>query len=357
MPLAARLVIAFLFAQSTFGPAVHASVRPPVKGPQAHPSAAPEGRFPSVGESRVNLFAGWTPTPPILDGGIGEEEWANSATIDISLGATPVILRLMNDDGFLYVAIDNQADTALDPFDQSIVTFDDEGGIPPSLGDGKWTSVNCPTSEGAICYGNRVAGGDPSDGLFAGLIGNYQGCTVVPEPGVIGAYSAGSGHLMHEMRIDLAVSHLHALPGQKFGALLLAYDGAGGGTINGATSSTWTIDDPSSYLTLTLPTMPLDVPRAAAPSPTTFVALRPNPFGTWTELRFALREAGPVRVEVFDVLGQRVVDLVDGTLAAGEHVARWNGRDVSGRPVADGLYLVRMRAPDFEATRKLARIH
>ena len=42
--------------------------------------------------------------------------------------------------------------------------------------------------------------------------------------------------------------------------------------------------------------------------------------------------------------GRLVRTLVDGARSAGEHVARWDGRDGSGAPAAAGVYFVRLEA-------------
>lgn len=79
----------------------------------------------------------------------------------------------------------------------------------------------------------------------------------------------------------------------------------------------------------------------------------PNPFATATTLRFGMREAGDVRLEVFDLTGRRVRTLVSGTRPAGEHSVSWNGRDERGALARPGLYLVRLAADDLTATRRL----
>jgi hypothetical protein len=65
--------------------------------------------------------------------------------------------------------------------------------------------------------------------------------------------------------------------------------------------------------------------------------------GSGLEVRFGLRRADRVRVEVFDLLGARVRTLWDGGAAAGEQVLRWDGRDADGRAMGSGVYLVRVR--------------
>jgi hypothetical protein len=69
----------------------------------------------------------------------------------------------------------------------------------------------------------------------------------------------------------------------------------------------------------------------------------PNPFNPATTLEIAVpAAAGNLRLEIFDVLGQRVATLVDGDLAPGLHRLRWEGRDLRGRPVASGVYYARL---------------
>lgn len=71
----------------------------------------------------------------------------------------------------------------------------------------------------------------------------------------------------------------------------------------------------------------------------------PNPFNPETTLNYQLPEAGPVRLLVFDVLGQLVRVLVDERQeVAGVHVVYWDGKDDQGRRVNSGIYLARLEA-------------
>ena len=79
----------------------------------------------------------------------------------------------------------------------------------------------------------------------------------------------------------------------------------------------------------------------------------PNPFNSQTVLSYFLPAAGPARVEVFSLTGQRVAVLHQGPQSAGHHRLHWNGLDAEGRPLASGIYLYRL-ATDFGVlTRKL----
>jgi hypothetical protein len=79
----------------------------------------------------------------------------------------------------------------------------------------------------------------------------------------------------------------------------------------------------------------------------------PNPFNPSTEIRFSLPSAGEVRLEVYNMLGQKVATLVDGYLEAGEHIAIWEGTDLAGRPVSTGVYLYRLQSGDLTASKKM----
>jgi hypothetical protein len=91
------------------------------------------------------------------------------------------------------------------------------------------------------------------------------------------------------------------------------------------------------------------------PMPTE-VALKqnyPNPFNPTTEIEFALPQAGPVKLNVFNVLGQQVRSLLSGQQAAGFHKVIWDGRDNSNTEVPSGTYFYKLEADNFSQTMKM----
>ncbi len=82
----------------------------------------------------------------------------------------------------------------------------------------------------------------------------------------------------------------------------------------------------------------------------------PNPFSLLTSISFQLAQPGRVRVEVFELGGRRIATLIDAALAAGRHDAEWNGRDESGRDVASGAYLVRLRVDESVEAERLVML-
>jgi len=68
----------------------------------------------------------------------------------------------------------------------------------------------------------------------------------------------------------------------------------------------------------------------------------PDPFNPLTTLRFVLSVSARVQLEIFDVRGRRVVELVNGRYPAGEFSVNWSGRDSDGRNLASGAYYARL---------------
>ena len=79
----------------------------------------------------------------------------------------------------------------------------------------------------------------------------------------------------------------------------------------------------------------------------------PNPFNSRTVLSWFLDSPGQVRLEIYNILGQRVRTLVDEVQAPGRHRVSWDARDQGGAPVAAGVYLSRLQYPGGVQTQRL----
>lgn len=84
--------------------------------------------------------------------------------------------------------------------------------------------------------------------------------------------------------------------------------------------------------------VPGEVPAAA----TALGRARPNPFNPSTTIAFRLGAADQATLAVYTVDGRLVRTLLDEALAAGDHVARWDGTDAEGRAASSGAYLYRL---------------
>lgn len=74
----------------------------------------------------------------------------------------------------------------------------------------------------------------------------------------------------------------------------------------------------------------------------------PNPFNPTTEISFSLPNACDVKLEVYNVMGQQVVTIVDRFMEAGRHSVTFDGR-----AVASGVYFYRLEAGVFIETKKM----
>lgn len=87
--------------------------------------------------------------------------------------------------------------------------------------------------------------------------------------------------------------------------------------------------------------------------PSTFTLSQnyPNPFNPTTRIVVNVPSRAPARVTVFNILGQRVATLANGTLAAGTHVFTFNGAGL-----ASGLYICRVTVRNESKQIKMALV-
>lgn len=89
------------------------------------------------------------------------------------------------------------------------------------------------------------------------------------------------------------------------------------------------------------------VAHESAPKEFALLQNFPNPFNPTTTIRYLLPVAARVRLEIFNTLGERVMQPVDAQQEAGEHLAQ-----VDGSSLAAGVYIYRLTADGFSAVRK-----
>ena len=82
----------------------------------------------------------------------------------------------------------------------------------------------------------------------------------------------------------------------------------------------------------------------------------PNPFNPSTVINYTIPQSlnsPQVKLEIFNLLGQKVITLVDAKQVAGEHSIQWNGKNEAGNLVTSGVYLYRLKAENFVEMRKM----
>jgi methionine-rich copper-binding protein CopC len=79
----------------------------------------------------------------------------------------------------------------------------------------------------------------------------------------------------------------------------------------------------------------------------------PNPFNAATSIHFTIPAEAPVRLDIFNSVGQLVRVLVEERLGAGRYKARWHGRSDDGGAAASGVYFASLTAGQDVARRSI----
>ncbi|HWR84024.1 MAG TPA: T9SS type A sorting domain-containing protein [Candidatus Deferrimicrobium sp.] len=92
----------------------------------------------------------------------------------------------------------------------------------------------------------------------------------------------------------------------------------------------------------------VDEGEAELPHSFTLAQNHPNPFNPATIIEFSLPRAGQVHLDVFNILGQSVVSLINQTLPAGQHTVEFDGSGLTS-----GIYFYRLDFNGANLTRKM----
>ena len=79
----------------------------------------------------------------------------------------------------------------------------------------------------------------------------------------------------------------------------------------------------------------------------------PNPFNPITTIRYQLARKSHVRVDIFNIKGEKIVTLVNRTMPAGMHEVTWDATADNGRKVTSGIYFCQMKSEDFVERMKM----
>lgn len=82
-------------------------------------------------------------------------------------------------------------------------------------------------------------------------------------------------------------------------------------------------------------------------------AAYPNPFNGRTNIEFYMNRTGMVKVEIYNLMGQKVRSLISEIRNAGAHSISWNGKNDMGQDLGSGIYLYRMTTDNFKASKRI----
>ena len=97
-----------------------------------------------------------------------------------------------------------------------------------------------------------------------------------------------------------------------------------------------------SAFALLAPSGTLDTPASQLPRALWLGQAAPNPAAGAVTFRFALPREGAISLRIYDAAGRLVRELARGITPAGDHTARWDGRDAGGHQAPNGVYLVEL---------------
>lgn len=79
----------------------------------------------------------------------------------------------------------------------------------------------------------------------------------------------------------------------------------------------------------------------------------PNPFNPTTTINYSLKENSKVSLNIYNIKGQKVKQIVNEVLTAGEHSIVWDGTDNNNKSISSGIYFYKMKTENHEETKKM----
>ncbi len=83
------------------------------------------------------------------------------------------------------------------------------------------------------------------------------------------------------------------------------------------------------------------------------LSIYPNPFTTFTTIRYSISTRGGVSMKIYDLSGRVVKTLVNGEQEQGYYTIRWDGTDNRGERLSSGIYFIKFNAGKLNQTKKV----
>lgn len=82
----------------------------------------------------------------------------------------------------------------------------------------------------------------------------------------------------------------------------------------------------------------------------------PNPFNPTTTIKYQLPKLSDVSIQIFNVLGQQVSNLIKKRQQQGTYELTWNGLNDAGIPVSSGIYIYQLQTDKYATAKKMLLI-
>lgn len=107
-------------------------------------------------------------------------------------------------------------------------------------------------------------------------------------------------------------------------------------------------------LTLSLDQIPTNITSHDVESkPLLTINNYPNPFNPETTISYQLKESANIKIDIYNLKGQKVTSLFKGNQVAGQHQIIWNGKNHNNQKVSSGIYLLRLSTHNTCASKKM----
>ena len=89
------------------------------------------------------------------------------------------------------------------------------------------------------------------------------------------------------------------------------------------------------------------------PTSLNFVSNFPNPFNPSTTIQYDISQTSQVNITIYNMVGNKIIQLDYGVKEAGTHTIGWKGFDDVGNRVSAGMYFYQIKVGQFAQTRKM----
>lgn len=74
----------------------------------------------------------------------------------------------------------------------------------------------------------------------------------------------------------------------------------------------------------------------------------PNPFNPSTNIEFTIPRNTRVRISIYNLLGEKIMDLLNEEVGKGQYKIKWNGKNMEGKNLSSGVYLIMMKTNSYQ---------
>jgi hypothetical protein len=82
----------------------------------------------------------------------------------------------------------------------------------------------------------------------------------------------------------------------------------------------------------------------------------PNPFNPITSINYIVPENSAIAISIYNLSGQKIIDLVDSYIQTGVYTVTWDGMNHKGLPVPSGVYIYTFETNSFKSMKKMILI-